>query len=100
MPMPDWLRVRKGREAQDAAQWRKCPSCGELLYKPDLDSNGEICAKCGYYFRLHAPDRIAALVDGDFVEVGGEIEAGDPLGWSDKRSYPAKLQSDRQKSGL
>ncbi len=100
MPMPDWLRVRRAQEAQDAAQWTKCPACGELLYKPDLKASHEICVKCGHYFRMHAADRIAMLVDGDFLEVGGEIEPGDPLGWVDRRPYPEKLAGDRQKSGL
>lgn len=100
MPIPDWLRVRKAQEAQDAAQWMKCPECGEMLYKPELKTNHEICGKCGHYFRMHAADRIAMLVDGDFLEIGGDIEPGDPLGWIDRRPYPEKLASDRRKSGL
>ena len=40
------------------------------------------------------------IVDGDFVEIGGDIEPGDPLQWVDKRPYPEKLASDREKSGL
>ena len=100
MPVPDWLRVRKSNETQDAAQWTKCPSCGELLYKPDLTAAGDVCTKCGHHFRMHAHDRIAMIVDGDFAEIGGEIEPGDPLGWVDKRPYPEKLQTDREKSGL
>lgn len=100
MPMPDWLRVRKAQEAQDAAVWSKCPACGELLYKPDLKSNHEICGKCEHYFRMHAADRIAMVVDGDFLEIGGEIEPGDPLQWVDRKPYPEKLAADREKSGL
>ncbi|MBV8601303.1 MAG: acetyl-CoA carboxylase carboxyltransferase subunit beta [Candidatus Eremiobacteraeota bacterium] len=100
MPMPEWLRSRKGAQTEEPAQWMKCPSCGELLYKSDLKANHEICMKCGHYFRMHAPDRIVSLVDGDFTELGAEIEPGDPLGWVDKRPYPDKLQSDREKSGL
>ncbi|HTX03708.1 MAG TPA: acetyl-CoA carboxylase, carboxyltransferase subunit beta [Candidatus Acidoferrales bacterium] len=98
--MPDWLRVRKNAQAQDAAQWTKCSGCGELVYKPDLKANHEICPKCGYYFRMHAADRLSMLLDGDFIEVGGDIEPGDPLKWVDKKPYPEKLASDRAKSGL
>ncbi|MGH7661720.1 MAG: acetyl-CoA carboxylase, carboxyltransferase subunit beta [Vulcanimicrobiaceae bacterium] len=100
MPIPDWLRVRKAQESQDAAQWTKCPECGELLYNPELKTNHEICGKCGHYFRMHAADRISMLVDGDFLEIGGDIEPGDPLAWVDRRPYPEKLASDRRKSGL
>jgi len=100
VPMPDWLRMRKNAQAQDAAQWTKCSGCGELVYKPDLKKNHEICPKCGHYFRMHAADRLSLMLDGDFIEVGGDIEPGDPLQWVDKRPYPEKLASDRAKSGL
>lgn len=100
MPVPEWFRVRRGAQTQDAAQWTKCPGCGELVYNPDLKNGHEICPKCGHYFRMHAADRIAMIVDGDFVEIGGDIEPGDPLQWVDKRPYPDKLASDREKSGL
>jgi acetyl-CoA carboxylase carboxyl transferase subunit beta len=40
------------------------------------------------------------LVDGDFFEVGTEVLPGDPLHWTDKRTYPEKLAADRAKSSL
>ena len=102
MPMPDWLlRLReKDVSAEDAALWTKCPSCGEMLYRKDLEANLSVCTKCGYHFRMNAYDRINTLVDADFVEIGMEYLPGDPLGWVDKRSYPEKLEADRIKSNL
>jgi acetyl-CoA carboxylase carboxyl transferase subunit beta len=80
--------------------WVKCPSCGELLYRKDLEANLSVCVRCGHHFRMHAYDRINMLVDRDFVEVGTDILPGDPLAWSDRRSYREKLESDREKSHL
>jgi acetyl-CoA carboxylase carboxyl transferase subunit beta len=102
MPMPDWLsRLRdKDVAAEDAALWVKCPSCGEMLYRKDLEANLSVCTKCNYHFRMHAYDRINSLVDGDFVEIGTEILPGDPLDWTDKRPYVQKLEADREKSHL
>ncbi len=102
MPTPDWLRIRRSKDGdgRDAAVWSKCPSCGELLYRRDLAANGHVCTRCGYAFRMGAYDRISAIVDGDFTEIGAEVQAGDPLGWVDKRTYPVKLNADREKSGL
>lgn len=102
MPRPDWLPSRrtKDKTPPDAAMWSKCPKCGEVLYRRDLAANLFVCTKCGYHFRMHAQDRIDALVDGDFEELGQNVLPGDPLAWSDKRSYPAKLQADREKSGV
>jgi acetyl-CoA carboxylase carboxyl transferase subunit beta len=102
MPIPDWLlRLReKDVPAEDAALWVKCPSCGEMLYRKDLDANLWVCTKCNYHFRMHAYDRINSLVDGDFVEIGLEMQPGDPLEWTDKRPYLQKLEADREKSNL
>jgi acetyl-CoA carboxylase carboxyl transferase subunit beta len=102
MAMPEWLRLRRAQpvSAEDAAQWTKCPSCGEMIYRPDLAANLWVCPRCAHHFRMHAFDRIAMLVDTDFTEIGGELIPGDPLGWTDKVPYPQKLERDREKSKL
>lgn len=101
MPMPEWLHVRRGKnERRDAAQWSKCPECGEMLYRRDLTANLFVCPRCGHHFRMGAYDRISSIVDGDFAEVGAEVQTGDPLTWSDRKSYPAKIAGDREKSGV
>jgi acetyl-CoA carboxylase carboxyl transferase subunit beta len=103
MPMPDWLSSRRAKEekpAADAALWSKCPKCGEVLYRRDLAANLFVCTRCGHHFRMGAYDRIASIVDGDFAEIGGDVVGGDPLGWTDKKTYPAKLSGDRERSGL
>ncbi len=102
MPMPDWLRSRRSTasDGRDAAQWTKCPKCGEMLYNRDLIANASVCPRCKHHFRMGAYDRISSIVDGDFVEIGLDVLPGDPLGWSDVRPYPAKLANDKEKSGL
>jgi acetyl-CoA carboxylase carboxyl transferase subunit beta len=102
MPMPEWLRLRRAQPIapEDAAQWTKCPKCAEMIYRPDLSANLWVCPRCSHHFRMHAFDRIAMLVDADFTEIGGELNPGDPLGWTDKVPYPQKLDRDREKSKL
>ncbi|HZY95598.1 MAG TPA: acetyl-CoA carboxylase, carboxyltransferase subunit beta [Candidatus Cybelea sp.] len=102
MPRPEWLPSRRGKDepSADAALWSKCPKCGEVLYRRDLGANLYVCNRCGYHFRMKAYDRINGIVDGDFTEIGQDVVSSDPLGWSDKKSYPAKLKADRERSGL
>jgi acetyl-CoA carboxylase carboxyl transferase subunit beta len=102
MPMPEWLRIRRGDVplGEDAAHWTKCPKCAEMLYRPDLAAALYVCKNCGHNFRMHAFDRISMLVDSDFVEIGAEFVPGDPLSWVDKVPYPQKLERDREKSHL
>src|SRR5471032_1398437 len=102
MAMPDWLRLRRAKDVSgdDAAQWTKCPKCGEMLYRPDLAKALYVCKNCGHHLRMHAFDRISMLVDTDFTEIGADLVPGDPLGWTDKVAYPQKLERDRVKSHL
>lgn len=102
MPAPEWLPSRraKGAPTNDAALWNKCPKCGDVIYRRDLAANLFVCTRCGYHFRMSAYDRIASIADGDFAEIGQEVTSGDPLGWSDKKPYSAKLKADRERSGL
>lgn len=101
--MPEWLRVRlqpQSTASADTAQWTKCPKCGTMLYRPDLTRNLYVCTHCEHHFRMHAFDRVAMLVDGDFTEIGNDVLPGDPLKWVDKVPYPQKLARDREKSKL
>jgi acetyl-CoA carboxylase carboxyl transferase subunit beta len=100
--MPEWLRLRRAEPTapEDAAQWTKCPKCGEMIYRPDLAANLWVCPRCQHHFRMHAFDRISQLVDADFTEIGGDLVPGDPLGWTDKTPYTQKLERDREKSKL
>jgi acetyl-CoA carboxylase carboxyl transferase subunit beta len=100
--MPEWLRIRRGEvpSGEDAAQWTKCPRCGEMLYRPELAASLYVCKNCGQYFRMHAFDRVSMLIDSDFVEIGADLVTPDPLRWVDKTTYPQKLERDREKSQL
>jgi len=101
MPMPEWLqRLRSAPPVEDAALWSKCPACGEMLYRKDLEASLSVCSKCQFHLRMHAYDRINSLVDGDFVEIGDDVLPTDPLEWVDKRPYKQKLEADREKSKL
>lgn len=102
MPRPDWLAARRNKDVNgnDAALWSKCTKCGEVLYRRDLAANLYVCTRCGHHFRMGAYDRIESIVDGEFNEIGDEVVSNDPLGWSDKKSYSAKLKADRERSGL
>ena len=102
MPRPEWFASRRAKTAEgnDAALWSKCPKCGEVLYSRDLAANLYVCTRCAYHFRMNAYDRIESIVDGEFTEIGGDVVSGNPLGWSDKKPYDAKLKNDRERSGL
>ena len=42
----------------------KCPNCREVLVGKDWEKNFHICSKCGYHFRLSAPEVIGGILEG------------------------------------
>ena len=49
--------------------WVKCDNCRQILYNKELARNFKICPKCGFHFRLSAPERLRMLFDDEkYVE--------------------------------
>lgn len=78
--------------------WSKCGRCGEILLNKDLIKNYKACHKCGFYFRLTAPERINMILDaGSFREMDANLLPVNPFKLAD---YANKLIEARKKSGL
>src|ERR1700687_4586839 len=73
--------------------WVKCESCQQILYNKELARNFKICPKCGYHFRLSAPERLRMLFDDEkYVELEGELRSVDYLRLRDSKRYRARLR--------
>jgi acetyl-CoA carboxylase carboxyl transferase subunit beta len=93
------VQVRK-RDVPDGL-WEKCPGCGEILYAKQLEESQQVCSKCGFHFTLGRQKRIEMLADeGTFVEWDIDMLSVDPLGFTGKDSYVAKLESNQKKTGF
>lgn len=78
--------------------WVKCDTCGEILYRKELEKNLWICPKCNFHFRINCRNYISLLLDNAaFDEQDTNLEALDPLGFQD---YKKKLKIDQEKTGL
>lgn len=72
--------------------WTKCDSCGQVLYRAELERNLEVCPKCDHHMRMHARERLASLLDqGTLVELGSELEPKDLLKFRDSKKYKDRL---------
>ncbi len=80
--------------------WTKCPTCGEMLFKKQLDRGLRVCAKCGHHFRIRARERLEHLLDRkSFEERDADLVGGDPLGFVDSKPYRERLEQARAKTG-
>ncbi|MGC8862409.1 MAG: acetyl-CoA carboxylase, carboxyltransferase subunit beta [Armatimonadota bacterium] len=90
--------ARQGADALPDGLWTKCPGCGEILFRRELEKNLRVCNKCGYHYRLSARERIEITADeGTFREIAAELVTVNPLGFPD---YEAKVSRDRERTGL
>ncbi len=89
----------KKRDIPDGL-WMKCPSCGEIVYKEEVEANLEVCTKCSHHFTLPRQARLDLLSDeGSFKEWAGNITSVDTLGFTGKQSYIDKLEANKKKTG-
>ncbi|MBI5904613.1 MAG: acetyl-CoA carboxylase carboxyltransferase subunit beta [Deltaproteobacteria bacterium] len=80
--------------------WIKCDACLEIIYKPEVERNLNVCPKCVYHFRIPAMERIAAVTDeGTFAEFAEDLESVDPLNFTDTKKYVDRIKEARKKTG-
>jgi acetyl-CoA carboxylase carboxyl transferase subunit beta len=90
---PKIKRRVEARKSMPEGLWSKCPACNEVLYRADLESNLEVCPKCGHHHRIGARARLAMLLDAEGQhEIGAHVTPLDPLKFKDSKKYPDRLK--------
>src|SRR3989475_13218106 len=77
-----------------------CPKCDTSLEPPRLTAALGVCYRCGYHFRLRAPERVSMLVEpGSFREEDQAIVAKDVLGFKASQPYTKRIEQSRAATG-
>ncbi|HEX7089724.1 MAG TPA: acetyl-CoA carboxylase, carboxyltransferase subunit beta [Longimicrobiales bacterium] len=93
------LRAAERREVPPDV-FEKCPRCATILYRARLAQNLNVCPSCGFHFRIRADEYARLLLDdGEFVEYDAELRSADPLGFTDLKPYPERLEAAQARSG-
>jgi len=81
--------------------WIKVPTTGETVHRRELEENYWVDPLSGYHFRIGSRDYFRFLFDdGEFNELGREIQPDDPLNFTDRKRYSDRLVESRRKTGL
>jgi acetyl-CoA carboxylase carboxyl transferase subunit beta len=81
--------------------WQKCDGCRQIIWKRDLETNWNVCPKCGRHFRITAAARLKLLLDdGRHETFDANLRSIDPLNFTGKEPYREKLATLRQETGL
>ncbi|CAK6693692.1 acetyl-CoA carboxylase, carboxyltransferase subunit beta [Synechococcus sp. CCY9201] len=94
--------VRVNQESDEGdGLWSKCPECGLVTYRKDLQANASVCKGCGYHHRIDSEERIRLLADeGSFEPLDTELAPTDPLAFKDRRHYADRLRDSQRSTGL
>jgi len=80
--------------------WVKCPGCSETLLSKDIETNLQVCPKCGYHYRISARKRLEALLDGGvWQEYDADVTSVDFLQFKDAKSYQDRIDTALAKGG-
>ena len=96
---------KKQSSTNEATDWKNCPKCQKISYKPDLFNNSYIC-ECSYHFDLPPKLRLDSLFDSNYesIEASNNINP-DPLefevkdGARDGYKYINKIKKYRKVTG-
>ncbi len=89
-----------GKKTVPEGLWSKCPACDAVLYRSDLESNAEVCPKCGHHHRISARRRLDLILDADDrFEIGAEVQPVDPLKFKDTKRYADRLKATQAELG-
>jgi len=73
--------------------WLKCESCGETIYRKELEEKGMVCPACGFHFTMPGGDRVKSVLDeGSWEEFFCDLTALDRLEFTDKIPYSEKVE--------
>ncbi len=97
-----WAKFPFGRKKEiPAGLYIKCEGCGEMVFKKQVEEKLRVCPACNYHFRLSARQRIDFTLDqGSFQECDADMTSGNPLEFTDLKTYPDRLKEHQERSGL
>ena len=80
--------------------WKKCPKCGAVLYRPELEKALDVCPKCEHHMRIGARRRLDIFLDEEGrQELATDVLPIDRLKFKDVKKYKDRLTEGQKKTG-
>ena len=101
-----WFK-RKDKNLKDSEKkaipdglWDKCPSCNEIIYRPELEKKLSVCHHCNHHFRVSPELYVELLLDeGTSTRHFQDIEPHDFLGFNANKAYKDQIIEALNKTG-
>ena len=80
--------------------WNKCPSCKEIIYKPEIEKNLSVCHHCEHHFRVHPSVYLDLLIDrGTAKRYFENLSSIDFLNFTANKNYKDQIQKAKKTTG-
>ena len=80
--------------------WLKCPACGAMLYRAEVERCCDVCPKCSHHMRIGARARLSQFLDPDSAqEIGGGVQPVDALKFKDSKKYKDRITQAQKATG-
>lgn len=101
-PSKTWTELKTTRRnAIPEGLWLRCPGCGQMIYRKQMEANLHVCPECQHHFRIGAVERVRQLADiGSFEPMFTGLSPTDPLKFKDLKTYAERIKSEQAKSGV
>ena len=101
-----WFK-RKDKNLKDSEKkaipdglWDKCPSCNEIIYRPELEKKLSVCHHCNHHFRVSPKLYVELLLDeGTPTRHFQDIVPHDFLGFNANKAYKDQIIEAINKTG-
>ena len=101
-----WFK-RKDKNLKDSEKkaipdglWDKCPSCNEIIYRPELEKKLSVCHHCNHHFRVSPGLYVELLLDkGTSKRHFQDIVPHDFLGFNANKAYKDQIIEAINKTG-
>lgn len=91
----------KDKKATPEGLWYKCPRCKKTTLSEDHKQGSYVCPHCQYHHRIGSAEYFEILFDdGNFKELDANLVSGDPLNFTDSKSYKQRIEESITKTGL
>ncbi len=99
--MPSRIRIEgSNKRTVPEGLWAKCPGCGAILYRAEMERNLDVCPKCSHHNRISARRRLDIFLDPEpREEIAGELTSADPLKFKDSKKYRDRLTQAQKQTG-
>ena len=101
-----WFK-RKDKKIKDSEKksipdglWDKCPSCNEIIYRPELEKNLSVCHHCNHHFRVTPQVYVDLLLDsGSETYLFQNLESEDFLKFKAGKKYHDQIVTAKKNTG-